>query len=98
MGRHRRSWLGTIKNKFAKSPRKRVIAVQCNSKDDHVLTEAEAEKENPTASEVGGSSPERVLTEEDLAAIKIQASFRGHLVEYGPAIDADLLFKLRNEP
>ncbi|XP_058098405.1 uncharacterized protein LOC131243228 isoform X2 [Magnolia sinica] len=74
-----RSWLGTIRNKLVKSPRKRVIVLHSNS-NDTIQREVQVVKEKATHKE-GSCSPRLYirLSEDDMAAIKIQAFFRGHL-------------------
>jgi len=82
-----KKWLGIVRRKFLRSSNKDItlhpcISVCTNQKEQAILgNESTTTRENfislpPPAI----NSPSTIFTKEDLAAIKIQAYFRGHLV------------------
>lgn len=83
-------WLGSIRRKFRKSHHHRTVVLlrDSSSNEDEAVREEEEDDEKKQitvrdkvdSEEAGHPLEEKRLSEDDLAAIKIQAFFRGHLV------------------
>ncbi|KAJ7953189.1 Protein IQ-DOMAIN 14 [Quillaja saponaria] len=72
------NWLRIIRTKFFRSSNRDIISLRSSPSKEAILTD-----ETPTPNVVDLFStptlPEQVLSNEDIAANKIQAFFRGHL-------------------
>ncbi|KAG9441799.1 hypothetical protein H6P81_017653 [Aristolochia fimbriata] len=75
-----RKWLVSFRRKLDKSPRTTVILLHRVQTDENPqLDHNEEEEEALAAAATDETDQKQLLSVEDLAAIKIQASFRGHL-------------------
>jgi hypothetical protein len=80
------NWFNIVQRKFRKTPHRDIILSHTNtcarsSTDEAFVPEETINFENTSgAASSTQSSRKKDLTEKDVAAIKIQAFFRGHLV------------------